>query len=88
MVPHPGGSTSYSDGFERFTLDRADGWADNLERFCAQMEVSCLYGVSTRGRVREAIFPDNVADLRLLLGRHTADILVQDAGNQRLGRCR
>ena len=39
MVPHPGGSTSYSDGFKRFILDLADGWASDLERFCAQVEV-------------------------------------------------
>jgi len=38
-VPHPGGSTSYSAGFKRFILDLADGWAGNLERFCAQVEV-------------------------------------------------
>jgi len=39
MVPHPGGSTSYSDGFKRFILDLADGWGGDLERFCAQVEV-------------------------------------------------
>jgi len=39
MVPHPGGSTSYSDGFKRFILDMADGWGCDLERFCAQVQV-------------------------------------------------
>jgi hypothetical protein len=39
MVPHPGGSTSYSGGFKRFILDLADRWGGELERFCAQVEV-------------------------------------------------
>ena len=39
MVPHPGGSTSYSDAFKRFILDMADEWAGDLERFCVQVEV-------------------------------------------------
>jgi hypothetical protein len=63
VVPHPGGSTSYSDRLERFILDQADGWAANLERFCAQAEVPCLYGIRARGGVQQAIFPDDVADL-------------------------
>ncbi len=39
MVSHPGGGTRYSDGFRRFILDLADGWAGDLERFCLQVEV-------------------------------------------------
>jgi len=39
MVPHPGGSTRYSDGFKRFILDLADGWAGDLARFCTEVEV-------------------------------------------------
>jgi hypothetical protein len=39
MASHPGGSTSCTDGFKRFILDRADGWAGDLDRFYAQVEV-------------------------------------------------
>ena len=39
MVSQRGGGTRYSDGCKRFLLDLADGWAGELERFCAQVEV-------------------------------------------------
>jgi hypothetical protein len=54
MVAHPGGSTSYSDGFKRFILDLADGWAGELERFCAQVEVPYRTLMSWQRRDRSA----------------------------------
>jgi hypothetical protein len=39
LVPHAGGSTSYSDGFRRFVLDLADTWEDTLACFCQWAEV-------------------------------------------------
>jgi hypothetical protein len=52
MVHHPGGSTSYSDGFRRFILDLADEWVGDLERFCAQVEVPYRTLISWQKRDR------------------------------------
>ncbi len=66
-VPHPGGSTSYSDGFKRFILDLADEWVGDLDRFCAQVEVPYRTLMSWQRRDRgEAYVPFSPRPLPVL----------------------
>ncbi len=39
MIVHSSGTTSYSDGFRRFLLDRLDLWEGELEAFCHWVEI-------------------------------------------------
>jgi len=39
VVSHPGGSTSYSDGFRRFILNLSDTWEGDLASFCQWTEI-------------------------------------------------
>jgi len=39
VVSHPGGTTSYSDGFRRFILDLSDTWEGDLASFCQWTEI-------------------------------------------------
>jgi hypothetical protein len=50
MVSHPGGSTSYSDGFRRFILDLSDSWAGDLDAFCQWAEIPYQTLMSWRRR--------------------------------------
>jgi len=81
MVSHPGGSTSYSDGFRRFILDLSDSWAGDLASFCQWAEIPYQTLMSWHRRDRAQPYMPPVVQAVPTLARSATEAcrtLVQD----------